>query len=201
MEKGADEEHGDRCGILLVAHLYDGNVQVAHSPSMHGHIPRPPEDVDVVRVPPIAIEISIGEMQQFTDQIQKRVERQVEEAQPDQMIRYGQFQQTLGGLRHVHVAERYEGILHTRDHPLLEERHDHLAADHHLQDPFNQKSFPNPLCSREIQFVAEGRRQDEVVKITESQVVRILHQDRASYVYFVLRVVDLLAVLLRGGRL
>lgn len=55
---------------------------------MHGHIPRPPEDVDVVRVPPIAIEISIGEMQQFTDQIQKRVERQVEEAQPDQMIRY-----------------------------------------------------------------------------------------------------------------
>lgn len=37
-------------------------------------------------------------------------------------------------------AERYEGILHTRDHPLLEERHDHLAADHHLQDPFNQKS-------------------------------------------------------------
>lgn len=59
--------------------------------------------------------------------------------------------------------------------------------------------FPNPLCSREIQFVAEGRRQDEVVKITESQVVRILHQDRASYVYFVLRVVDLLAVLLRGG--
>lgn len=59
-----------------------------HSPSMHGHIPRPPEDVDVVRVPPIAIEISIGEVQQFTDQIQKRVERQVEEAQPDQMIRY-----------------------------------------------------------------------------------------------------------------
>lgn len=59
--------------------------------------------------------------------------------------------------------------------------------------------FPNPLCSREIQFVAEGRRQDEVVKITESQVVRILHQDRASNVYFVLRVVDLLAVLLRGG--
>lgn len=50
-----------------------------HSPSMHGHIPRPPEDVDVVRVPPIAIEISIGEMQQFTDQIQKRVEHQVEE--------------------------------------------------------------------------------------------------------------------------
>lgn len=29
VEKGADEEHGDRCGILLVAHLYDGNVQVA----------------------------------------------------------------------------------------------------------------------------------------------------------------------------
>lgn len=55
---------------------------------MHGHVPRPPEDVDVVRVPPIAIEISIGEMQQFTDQIQKRVERQVEEAQPDQMVRY-----------------------------------------------------------------------------------------------------------------
>lgn len=33
MEKGADEEHGDRCGILLVAHLYDGNVQVAGTES------------------------------------------------------------------------------------------------------------------------------------------------------------------------
>lgn len=33
VEKGADEEHGDRCGILLVAHLYDGNVQVAGTES------------------------------------------------------------------------------------------------------------------------------------------------------------------------
>lgn len=55
------------------------------------------------------------------------------------------------------------------------------------------------MCSGEIQFVAEGRRQDVVVKITEIQVVRILHQDRATAVYLVPRVVDLLGVLLRAG--
>lgn len=55
---------------------------------MDRHVPRFPECVDVVRVPPVAVEVSIGEMQQLADQVQERVENQVEEAQPDQMVRY-----------------------------------------------------------------------------------------------------------------
>lgn len=57
-------------------------------PSMHRHVPRPPKSVDVVRVPPVAVEIPIGEMQQLAHQIQVRMECQVEEAQPDQVVRY-----------------------------------------------------------------------------------------------------------------
>ena len=55
---------------------------------MNRHVPRSPERVDVVRVPPVAVEVSIGEVQQLADQVQERVESQVEEAQPDQMVRY-----------------------------------------------------------------------------------------------------------------
>lgn len=55
---------------------------------MHRHVPCSPEGVDVIRVPPVAVEISVGEVQQLAHQIQERMEHQVEEAQPDQMIRY-----------------------------------------------------------------------------------------------------------------
>lgn len=60
--------------------------------------------------------------------------------------------------------------------------------------------FSNPLCPREVELIAESRRQDVVEKITEIQVIRILHQDRASPVYFVLRFVDLYPVLLPSAR-
>lgn len=62
MEEGADEEHHDGRGRFPIADLDDGNVQVPHGPPMYRHIPCPPEGVDVIRVPPVAVEISISKM-------------------------------------------------------------------------------------------------------------------------------------------
>lgn len=40
---------------------------------MHWHVPSSPERVDIVGIPPIAVEVPIREMQQLTHQIEKRV--------------------------------------------------------------------------------------------------------------------------------
>ena len=47
---------------------------------MNGHIPGTPEGVDVISVPPVAVEVPVGKVQHLAHQIQVRVERQVEEA-------------------------------------------------------------------------------------------------------------------------
>lgn len=75
---------------------------------MHWHVPCSPESVDVIRVPPVAVEIPIGEVQQFTQQIEERVEHQVEEAQPYQMVWYLQAQENMHTVYHVSVYIKKE---------------------------------------------------------------------------------------------
>jgi hypothetical protein len=86
VEEGADEEHNSRGPGLGVAHLDQGNVQMAHAPPMNWHVPGPPEHFDVIRVPPLVVEAPIGKMEHLTDQVQERMEEQVEAAHPDQVI-------------------------------------------------------------------------------------------------------------------
>lgn len=86
VEEGAQEEDGDAGRELAVAHAHDGDVQVAHTPAMHGHVPGAPERVDVVRVPPVAVEVAVGKLQHLAQQVHERVEHQVEEAQPHQVV-------------------------------------------------------------------------------------------------------------------
>lgn len=59
---------------------------MAQRPQVHGPVPRAPEGGDVVGVPPVAVEVAVREVQQLAHQVQERVERQVEETQPYQMV-------------------------------------------------------------------------------------------------------------------
>lgn len=59
---------------------------MSDAPAMNWHIPSSPENINVVRVPPVAVEVSVSELQNFTEQIEEGVERQVESAQPDEVI-------------------------------------------------------------------------------------------------------------------
>lgn len=54
---------------------------------MYGQVPTAPEHVDVVGVPPVVIEVPVGKVKQLPDQVQERVEHDVEECQPQQMVR------------------------------------------------------------------------------------------------------------------
>lgn len=47
---------------------------------MNRHIPRSPEGIDVVGVPPVTVEITIRKVQHLTHQIQIGVKGQVEKA-------------------------------------------------------------------------------------------------------------------------
>lgn len=80
MKECTDKEHNNRSGRFAVAHVHHGNVQMANAPSMHRHIPCTPKCVRIVGIPPVTVEIAIGKVQQFADQIQKRMKRQVEKA-------------------------------------------------------------------------------------------------------------------------
>lgn len=88
VEEGAEEEHSYTGRHLSIAHPHHRNVQVTDTPTMHRHVPGAPERVDVVRVPPVAVEVAVCELQHLSQQVHERVEGQVEEAQPDQVVRY-----------------------------------------------------------------------------------------------------------------
>lgn len=71
---------------LYCTPLSDGLLHVAHGPHVHGHVPRGPEHGYVGRVPPVAVELSVGEVEQLAHQVQEGMEAQVEEAQPYQVV-------------------------------------------------------------------------------------------------------------------
>lgn len=54
---------------------------------MYGQVPTAPENVDVVGVPPVVVEVPVGKVKQLPDQVQEGVEHDVEEYQPQQMVR------------------------------------------------------------------------------------------------------------------
>ena len=53
---------------------------------MHGQVPRLPEGQDVVGVPPVAVELPVGELHHLADRVEEGVEEQVEPRQPDQVV-------------------------------------------------------------------------------------------------------------------
>lgn len=88
MEKGTDKEHCQWRHISIIAQVNDWNVHVSHAPTMHRHIPRAPKCVNIIWIPPIAVETTVGKVQQLADQIEYGMELYVEKAQPYEVIRY-----------------------------------------------------------------------------------------------------------------
>lgn len=94
MEKSRYEKYHSTGCDLAIAVRSDGDVDVSHGPAVHRHVPRPPEHLDVIGVPPVVIEITIRKVQQFSYQVEERVEHEIEEAQPEEMVRYLQRYRT-----------------------------------------------------------------------------------------------------------
>ena len=71
MKESTDEEYSYARRVPAVPHLHERYVQVPHGPPVHGHVPVAPERIDVIRVPPVAVEVAIGELEQLADQVQE----------------------------------------------------------------------------------------------------------------------------------
>lgn len=69
MEKGTNEEHSYASHIPVVSHWHQWNIQMPQGPSVHRHIPASPECIYIIGIPPVGVEISIGKLQQFANQI------------------------------------------------------------------------------------------------------------------------------------
>ena len=54
---------------------------------MDGDVPGLPESSDVLSVPPVAVELAVGEAEQLCREVHHRVEHPVETKQPEQVVR------------------------------------------------------------------------------------------------------------------
>lgn len=86
MEEGTDEEHDSRSTELAITHVNERYVDVTDAPSVHRHIPCSPKRVHIVGIPPVTVKVSVRKMHNFTDEVEQRMECQVEHAQPYKMI-------------------------------------------------------------------------------------------------------------------
>lgn len=69
VEECTDEEHGATGNSATVPHRNDGYVEMPESPPMYRHVPVAPERIDVVRVPPVGVEVAVCKVQQLADQV------------------------------------------------------------------------------------------------------------------------------------
>lgn len=77
MKKGTEEKDSNTSKRFTISHADDRQVKMSNSPTVHRHVPSPPKRVDVIGVPPIAIEIAISELEHLPHQIQKRMEHYI----------------------------------------------------------------------------------------------------------------------------
>lgn len=66
-------------------------VDVPHQVGMHRNVPCRPESAHRLRVPPVLVELSVREAQQFGEEIEEGVKEAVEEDEPDEVIRHCQL--------------------------------------------------------------------------------------------------------------
>ena len=60
---------------------------MSQAPAVNWKVPLPPKLDDVCCVPPVGVEVPVGELHHLSDRVQERVEGHVEHRQPDQVVR------------------------------------------------------------------------------------------------------------------
>lgn len=63
MEKCTNEKDYQRSCGPAIAQVNNRNVNMSHTPPMHRHIPRTPKCVNIISIPPVTVEITVGKMQ------------------------------------------------------------------------------------------------------------------------------------------
>ena len=78
---------------------------MSDAPFMHRKVPVLPEFLQVGRIPPVVIEVPVSKAEEFPESVEEGVEVDVEEAEPDDVIRQGEFEESLYGETPVHAEK------------------------------------------------------------------------------------------------
>ena len=70
---------------------------MSDAPLVDGQVPVLPEFLQVGRVPPVMIEVSVSKVEKFSYSVEEGVEVDVEEAEPDDVVGQCQFEESLDG--------------------------------------------------------------------------------------------------------
>ena len=79
---------------------------MSDAPLMHGKVPVLPEFLQVRRVPPVVVEVPVSKVEELPDSVEEGVEVDVEEAEPYDVIRQGEFEESLYGETPVKTEKR-----------------------------------------------------------------------------------------------
>jgi hypothetical protein len=83
VEEGAEEEDKYTCCQWAVATSNKRHVDVTLHELVHGPVPSPPVDTHARGVPPVIVELAVGEAGDFGDGVQERLEEGKEDCKPD----------------------------------------------------------------------------------------------------------------------
>ena len=78
---------------------------MSDAPFMHRKVPVLPEFLQVWRIPPVVIEVPVSKAEEFPESVEEGVEVDVEEAEPDDVVWQGEFQESLYGETPVHAEK------------------------------------------------------------------------------------------------
>ena len=91
------------------------------------------------------------------------------------MVGKRQFEKPLDGEAPVEAVEGDEAVYDVGDDPLLDESHQEVGAQNHLQRPSEEEKLAYSVRLREVELVAESGSQHEVEEIPHCQVVWPVH--------------------------
>ena len=82
---------------------------MSDAPLMHGKVPVLPEFLQVGRIPPVVIEVPVSKAEEFPESVEEGVEVDVEEAEPDDVVWQGEFQESLYGETPIQAEKEERG--------------------------------------------------------------------------------------------
>ena len=103
------------------------------------------------------------------------MEIDVEEDEPDDVVGESELEEPLDGEAPVEAVEGNEAVYDVGDDPLLDESHEEVGSQNHLQRPSEEEKLAYSVRLREVELVAESGGEEEVVDVGQSEIVGIHH--------------------------
>ena len=174
VEHSTDSEGEQEAVCAAAATPAQWEVNVAQQVIVDGLVPLAPILAQVARVPPVAVEASIAELGQLSQEVQPRMEGRVEHGEPHVGGRYRHVQRREQDPHVVTLLEVRHSVTSDRHHVLVDEVEHEVVASGKLKDPLPQISDPDRWRCWVDQLIAACRRDKEPYEVLQTEVLRVL---------------------------